>query len=50
VLPAGKATLEFFYLPTSMLIGFKLAAAGFIALCVWAAILRRSPLKTSEHA
>ena len=43
VLPAGKANLEFCYRPASMLLGFKLAAVGFVALCVWAAVLRRFP-------
>jgi len=44
VVPAGKATLEFFYRPASMQLGFKLAAVGFVALCVWVIFLRR-PLK-----
>jgi uncharacterized membrane protein YfhO len=42
VVPAGKATLEFSYRPTSMLLGFKLAAAGFVVLCLWAGFLRHS--------
>jgi hypothetical protein len=42
VVPAGKATLEFLYRPASMLLGFKLAGVGFVALCVWAAFLQRA--------
>jgi hypothetical protein len=41
LVPAGKAKLEFLYRPASMLLGFKLAAVGFVALCLWAIFLRR---------